>query len=337
MSLSFTVGERILCYHGPLVYEAKILKAETWDETNTKLSTVGPHFFVHYKGWKQTWDEWVPITRLLKFNDTNVQLQKALMAHASAAASTSGSSSKGKAHGGGMMKDGSSSRGGGLGRKDGRGTKRGREEDDISKKPEMKLNVPEVLKVLLVDDWEAITKNSQLVSVPRSPTVVEILQEFKDYVIGLGKNTTLAPPWGDSQLFADSSSILSSSLREPELVLPTIVSGLQVYFDRSLGANLLYRFERPQYAEIRKQYVTGPKVQVGQEKDMSAIYGAEHLLRMLVSLPQMVASSTMDAESVGLVRDYVNELLTFMMNERSRLFLIEYQSSSLQYQNISRS
>ncbi|KAG1818082.1 MRG-domain-containing protein [Suillus subaureus] len=316
MSSSFTVGERILCYHGPLVYEAKILKAEMWDETNTKLSTVGHHFFVHYKGWKQTWDEWVPITRLLKFNDTNVQLQKALMAQASAAASTSGSSSKGKAHGGGMIKDSSSSRGGGLGRKDGRGTKRGREEDDSSKKPEMKLNVPEVLKVLLVDDWEAITKNSQLVSVPRSPTVVEILQEFKDYVIGLGKSTTL---------------------REPELVLPTVISGLQVYFDRSLGANLLYRFERPQYAEIRKQYVTGPKVQVGQEKDMSAIYGAEHLLRMLVSLPQMVASSTMDAESVGLVRDYVNELLTFMMNDRSRLFLTEYESSSLQYQNISRS
>ncbi|KAF8419636.1 hypothetical protein L210DRAFT_3540830 [Boletus edulis BED1] len=25
-----------------------------WDETNTKLAGVGPHFFVHYKGWKQT-------------------------------------------------------------------------------------------------------------------------------------------------------------------------------------------------------------------------------------------------------------------------------------------
>lgn len=54
-----------------------------------------------------------------------------------------------------------------------------------------------------------------------------------------------------------------------------------MYFDRSLGANLLYRFERPQYAGIRKQYVTGPNVVIGQEKDMSAIYGAEHLLRML--------------------------------------------------------
>ncbi|KAF8130663.1 MRG-domain-containing protein [Boletus edulis] len=153
----------------------------------------------------------------------------------------------------------------------------------------MKMNVPEVLKVLFVDDWEAITKNNQ----------------FKEHVAKMGKQT---------------------SLRDPDLVLPTIISGLTVYFDRSLGANLLYRFERPQYAEIRKTY-----------KDMSSIYGAEHLLRMLVSLPQMVVSSTMDAESIGLVKDYVNELLSFLVAERDRLFLSEYQSASLQYQNISRS
>ena len=81
---------------------------------------------------------------------------------------------------------------------------------------------------------------------------------------------------------------------------------------------------------MRRRYVTGPTVIVGQEKEMSSVYGAEHLLRMLgkitgersmgyclliqsmtwlVSLPQMVASSTMDPESVALVRDYVNELM----------------------------
>jgi mortality factor 4-like protein 1 len=60
-----------------------------------------------------------------------------------------------------------------------------------------------------------------------------------------------------------------------------VVSGLQVYFDKSLGANLLYRFERPQYAEIRKRYITGRTVKVGEEKDMSSVYGAEHLLRMI--------------------------------------------------------
>jgi hypothetical protein len=112
------------------------------------------------------------------------------------------------------------------------------------------------------------------------------------------------------------------------LLTPTIISGLQVYFDRSLGANLLYRFERPQFADVRKQYKTGQKVIIGQEKEVSAVYGAEHLLRMLglstsvlsldtlliifvqVSLPGMIANSSLDPESVGLVRDYVNELLS---------------------------
>ncbi|KAI6144428.1 MRG-domain-containing protein [Pisolithus tinctorius] len=313
MSLSYSVGERVLCYHGPLIYEAKVLKAEVWDESNTKTAAVGPHFFVHYKGWKQTWDEWVSITRLLKYDETNVALQKALTNQASAAAASSSGTSKGKGTSGGTSTTGT---GTGRARKDGRGTKRGREEDDSHRKPEMKLNVPEALKVQLVDDWEAVTKNNQLVPLPRNPNVLDILLEFKDHIIKMGKQT---------------------NLRDPELILPTIISGLQVYFDRSLGANLLYRFERPQYAEIRKTYVTGPKVVVGQEKEMSAIYGAEHLLRMLVSLPQMVASSTMDAESVGLVKDYVNELLVFLVNERSRFFLTEYESSSLQYQNISRS
>jgi hypothetical protein len=53
-AVSFSAGERVLCYHGPLIYESKILKGEVWDEANTKLETVGPHYLVHYKGWKQT-------------------------------------------------------------------------------------------------------------------------------------------------------------------------------------------------------------------------------------------------------------------------------------------
>jgi len=206
------------------------------------------------------------------------------------------------------------------GRKDGgtRGTKRGREEDDTAKRPEMKLTVPETMKVLLVDDWEAVTKNNQLIGLPREPNVVQLLEEFKTYVLANPKDTVF-------------------SLRDPQTLLPTVISGLQTYFDRALGANLLYRFERPQYAEVRRQYVTGPDVIIGQEKDMSAIYGAEHLLRMLVSLPQMVSSSTMDPESVALVRDYVNEFMAWMVKEKDRIFVHEYQSASLAYQNISRS
>jgi mortality factor 4-like protein 1 len=65
-------------------------------------------------------------------------------------------------------------------------------------------------------------------------------------------------------------------------MLPTIISGIQCYFDKALGSNLLYRFERLQYSDIRKRYWTGQDVVVGvTEKEMSCIYGAEHLLRML--------------------------------------------------------
>ena len=126
---TFTPNERVLCYHGPLIYEAKVLKAETWDERTTQTGVVGAHYYVHYKGWKQTWDEWVDASRLLKFNETNIALQKALQSQSQAAQAASASSSKAaKAQ---QAKDAAG--GGRLGaRKDGaRGTKRGREEVSV--------------------------------------------------------------------------------------------------------------------------------------------------------------------------------------------------------------
>lgn len=75
-----------------------------------------------------------------------------------------------------------------------------------------------------------------------------------------------------------------NSSRDSVALVNTLTAGLQTYFDRSLGANLLYRFERAQYAEIRKRYVTGPTVKVAEEKEMSSIYGAEHLCRLLGEL-----------------------------------------------------
>ncbi len=132
-----------------------------------------------------SWDEWADVTRLLKFNETNIALQKALQSQSQAAQAASASSSK--AAKASAAKDASAA-GRGLGRKDGaRGTKRGREEvsrpvparsyrrngrsiqsscvalqDEGTRKPEMKLIVPEPLKVLLVDDWEAVTKNNHV-------------------------------------------------------------------------------------------------------------------------------------------------------------------------------
>lgn len=55
------------------------------------------------------------------------------------------------------------------------------------------------------------------------------------------------------------------------------------------GNNLLYRFERGQYADARRRYITGQHVVIGEEKTMGEVYGAEHLLRMLGMLQRLAA------------------------------------------------
>ncbi|KAJ3860899.1 MRG-domain-containing protein [Lentinula novae-zelandiae] len=332
-NITKTINEKCLCYHGPLIYEAKILKIRNFTPEDTENGEIGPNFLVHYKGWKQTqvdlaisWDEWVTEQRILKLDEAGIAKQKALSQSALAAQHAGANAAAGK------MKEmsgkttlgnpaGSSASAGGSTRsgirKEGtRGTKRTREEDDghNARRAEMKLNVPEVLKVFLVDDWEAVTKNHQLVTLPRSPTVRQILNQFEDHV----KSTT-------------------TSLPTPALLTHTICSGLQIYFDRSCGMSLLYRFERHQYAEVRKKYITGPQVKESSDIEMSSIYGGEHLLRMLVSLPQMVANSQMDAESISLVKEYVNELLRYLESNKDDIFQREYDTPSESYGNTVRS
>ena len=58
-------------------------------------------------------------------------------------------------------------------------------------------------------------------------------------------------------------------------LLSEIISGITLYFDKALGNNLLYRFERAQYVEQKR---------ANTDKPMSEVYGAEHLLRLFGEL-----------------------------------------------------
>ena len=72
MQPKFNSDEKVLCYHGPLLYEAKILK--------NKKEGGGYTYFVHYQGWNRNWDEWVAETRIMKQVAENFDKQKKLLA-----------------------------------------------------------------------------------------------------------------------------------------------------------------------------------------------------------------------------------------------------------------
>ncbi len=64
----FSADERVFCFHMELLYEARILDIEQVEGGD------GWRYKIHYKGWKNTWDDWVPQDRVRKFNDENKEL-----------------------------------------------------------------------------------------------------------------------------------------------------------------------------------------------------------------------------------------------------------------------
>lgn len=51
-----------------------------------------------------------------------------------------------------------------------------------------------------------------------------------------------------------------------------------------------------------------------------------------VNLPGIIAHTSMDPESVALLREHLNEFLAFMVREQKRLFVTEYETPSPAYQ-----
>lgn len=92
----------------------------------------------------------------------------------------------------------------------------------------------------------------------------------KEHVRPLRK-TIVTCSYSRSLLIIDLALSPMLITRRADAMLEEVMAGLIVYFDKCLGNNLLYRFERAQYVNARKEFPNKP---------MSEIYGAEHLLRL---------------------------------------------------------
>lgn len=210
----FREGEKVLAYHGSLVYDTRIQKAEfrkqEWQ------------YFVHYLGWSKHWDEWVGSDRLMKPTERNLEKQKKLFNNQTGDKQTKGRVPAGKQKSAAEKEFKAE-------RKPLAARGRKRKSDPVveskdSEEPDhpLKISLPGTLKKQLVEDWEFITQMGKLVKLPRSPSAEEIIKKYIDFK-------------------TKRDGAVEDSLVE-------VLNGLRSYFDKSLPAILLYPQERVQYA-----------------------------------------------------------------------------------------
>ena len=216
------------------------------------------------------------------------------------------------------------------------------QEETFNMRPAIHINVPDHLKSILVDDWENVTKNLSLVPLPSKPSANEILTSYFDEE----KNKRhLGSPEAD--------------------LLEEVVAGLKEYFEKCVGRILLYRFERQQYLEVYNAVQAGTGEYEG--KGMADIYGAEHLCRLFgtslpspithpffptdtsipkytsptlqrradnsssVSLPELIAQTNMDQQSVNRLREELHKLTQWLGKNSTRFFTAPYENASQEY------
>lgn len=322
----FRPGARVLAYHGPLVYEAKVLK---FHERNKLFVEIGdgvsesmelnkiPGFlidvdayFLHYKGWSLKWDEWVSSERIMEFNDDNLGLSRELRNARKKAIikmdpnkeekeEDKETPEKKKRKAAGSLVPPSSRSSNGTGEKNGSSRKRAKPENKTTYEVMMPLRP--LLKCVLVDDWEYMTKDHKLVDLDTTTTVTQLLEEYYEF----SKETK-------------SEEVLD--------ITREALDGLRAYFDKMLRFNLLYRFERLQYSQLLEE---------NANVRPSDKYGLEHLLRLLIALPAHIAQASMDAVSVKVLMGQMAGLLEFLDDNLGRL-VSSYMNASPAYDRLAR-
>ena len=302
-------GEKILCFHGPLIYEAKIQRVE--------MQNGIAKYFIHYRGWNKNWDEWVPEARMLKFSEPNVEIQKDLCSAHEAKEKAKKVKQRQEQHvfavpktpspvpareERGRRKAGSRPKRRQAENSDDFCLQNGKQiivsppdstvesEEQFKTKLEIKIKIPDELKPYIVDDWEQICGKRRLCILPAKITADQMISEY-----------TRAKTLNKADKLKNNK----------EKAILEVTAGVREYFNVMLPSQLLYKLERPQYDQL-------VKAEPGLVP--SKTYGVVHLLRLFTKLGEILIYTPLSEKSVGLLLFYINDMLMYMKRNASLLF-----------------
>uniref|UniRef100_A0AAV1T5R9 Chromo domain-containing protein n=1 Tax=Peronospora matthiolae TaxID=2874970 RepID=A0AAV1T5R9_9STRA len=316
--MGIKVGDLVLAYHGVLIYDAKVLKVDTGHGVQEEARqgvhiTASTQFYVHYQGWAKKWDEWVRYDRVLEATTANRLLQQRAKEELAEA--------KQKKKRVDRKRTSSRSRAGADAAAAGRQSPFKRLKRNVEKEVEempdeeaatlggsskqVSLQMPFSLKKQLVEDWKRVTQAPhQLVPLPRKPNVQQIITTYLD----VKQSKVRAGEASEEKEFKNVTGVME---------------GVQSYFDRAMSSLLLYRIERRQYQELRQKQT--------ENVPLSQIYGAEHLIRLFVRLPVLLASSSASPRELVQIQARLNDFLKFLQKNSAAWFLTEYEAMSDKY------
>eukprot|EP00301_Raphidiophrys_heterophryoidea_P026082 c8910_g1_i1.p1 GENE.c8910_g1_i1~~c8910_g1_i1.p1 ORF type:complete len:347 (-),score=94.73 c8910_g1_i1:212-1195(-) len=276
----FEVGEKVFALHGSLMYEAKIIKTEM-----RKLGDdVIPQYKVHYQGWKKTHDEWLDSSRIVRFTKQNIEQAEQLKAAAASSTVKDGRKSQKKSSPASDSEAGSSTS----------GKRQKIEPSPVSRETELstptiviELSLPSKLRNQLIEDWQAVTEEKKIVNLPAKISVKTILERFEEHQKRKSKD-------------GEASEVSK------------FVHDVRVYFNTACGSMLLYRQERKQYHDLHRKLDQSRADGEDSKLEAADLFGVEHLLRLFVKFPELLAQTDMTEAEIATARQFITDFVKFI-------------------------
>lgn len=354
----YDLNDRVLCKHGSFYYEAKIVEIAEQDGETV--------YVVHYQGWHKRYDERIAQTetadKFLPFTEQNIARCKREIQEASSSKNKKRKAKESNEDD--SRRSDSSSRGSTPNSvhrsrslstplrakvakrrteaahetpaatsttvtNETENTLPRRERDPaLLQELDKLIGMPTCLLQILVDDSDIMTRQRMVSRLPARHTVDSIINDYC-------KEVGYSPNDGEDSAVANSSGGLGSS-----------AMGLRDFFNKVLGYQLLYKFERPQYAAEIEKAVGSSDVVLRKRKSQSSpdhvdgvlvpskLYGLPHLLRLIVRLATLLRDVTWDDTVFRDIITCTQHLIGFLERNYSKYYSIEndYENTTPEYQ-----